>query len=200
PHQTIARHRRRSDVRRCHSCDARHPDVPARHDPLSAWKLLEFYSTGRPRNPQWNRKIDVIEVERAERVTSRVEPQDPCHFRQPANASRLELESGKTRLRTVAANRRVTMRFYELVRQNRRRVRGPVDVAVRALAATGRIELIPGDARYGAPRNPGALFRSLGDNREISIEHALVKIDVDRDEPLCFGRGASCQSLLHLDP
>ena len=62
-----------------------------------------------------------------------------------------------------------------------------------ALAGGERGLLVP-------PRNPGALFRSLGDNREISIEHALVKIDVDRDEPLCFGRGASCQSLLHLDP
>src|SRR6202022_50472 len=81
-------------VRRRHLRHARHPDVPARNDPLTARKLPELDTPGRSRYPQRNRKIDVIKIEIPERICFWIQPENPGQLGLRANLGRSELESG----------------------------------------------------------------------------------------------------------
>ena len=102
----------------------------------------------------------------------------------------LELESRQSRLRTIAANRGVAVRPHELVRQHRRGIGCTIDVAVGGFATLGGIDLIPGDARRRTARDSGALLSTLGNDGKVSIEHALIEVDVERHQLLCFGHRA----------
>src|SRR4029077_17510456 len=75
-----------------------------------------------------------------------------------------------------------------------------IDIAVRRFATPTGIDLIPRDASHRPTRNFGARFGALGEDSEVSIEHPLVKIDIERHEALCFGHCAGGQRLLQLHP
>ena len=92
------------------------------------------------------------------------------------------------------------MSFYELIRHQRCRLGRAIDISAGNCAATGRIDLIPGDSRRWPPRDSRALLLSLGDNTEIAIESALVQVDVERHQSLRLRQRARCECFLHFHP
>ena len=63
-----------------------------------------------------------------------------------------------------------------------------------------RVQLIPGYARCGATRNPGALLGAFRHHCQISIERSLIYVDVERHQALCFGQRARRQRLSQIGP
>src|SRR6202040_3476551 len=106
------------------------------NDPLAAGELLKFHSSRRPRDTQRDRQIHVVEIQIPEDVRLRIEPHHSGELRLRAYPGRLELETRKSVLRSIAPNRRETMRFHELIRDQRSWIRGAVDLTARSITAS----------------------------------------------------------------